>query len=90
MGTLLPWRRGVSFWRTSSPSFAIDTTATRTNPCCRNSLPVTLKEVEKLKEGETYKKAPFHVASNMLKGLEAGEETVYQALADRRAREEVG
>jgi mono/diheme cytochrome c family protein len=42
-------------------------------------IPVTLKEVETLEEGETYKKAPFHVAQNMLKGLE-GENTVYQSL----------
>ena len=42
-------------------------------------IPVRLKEVEELKEGETYKKAPFHVAQNMLKGLE-GESTVYQTL----------
>jgi hypothetical protein len=42
-------------------------------------VPVTLKEVEALAEGETYKKAPFHVAQNMLKGLQ-GEDTVYQAL----------
>ena len=39
----------------------------------------TLKEVEALAEGETYKKAPFHVAQNMLEGLE-GDNTVYQAL----------
>jgi hypothetical protein len=41
--------------------------------------PVKLKEIKALDEGETYKKAPFHVAQNMLKGLE-GEDTVYQAL----------
>ncbi|MEX2216923.1 MAG: DUF1588 domain-containing protein [Phycisphaeraceae bacterium] len=41
--------------------------------------PVQLAEPEKLKEGETYKKAPFHVAQNMLKGLE-GDGTVYQFL----------
>ncbi len=44
-------------------------------------VPVQLKEVEALAEGETYKKAPFHVAQNMLTGLE-GETTVYQALMD--------
>ena len=44
-------------------------------------VPVHLKEVKPLAEGETYKKAPFHVAQNMLKGLE-GDETVYQALMD--------
>ena len=38
-----------------------------------------LKAVEVLAEGETYKKAPFHVAQNMLKSLE-GEDTVYQSL----------
>lgn len=42
-------------------------------------IPVQLKEVEELAEGETYKKAPFHVAQNMLKSLE-GENTVYQTL----------
>lgn len=41
--------------------------------------PVTLKAVEALKEGETYKKAPAHVAINMLKNL-GGDETVYQSL----------
>ena len=41
--------------------------------------PVVLKEVKELEEGETYKKAPFHVAQNMLKGLE-GDGTVYQFL----------
>ncbi|MFT5123734.1 MAG: hypothetical protein ACI9TH_004000 [Kiritimatiellia bacterium] len=40
---------------------------------------VELKEVKALEEGETYKKAPIHVAQNMLKGLEA-DESVYQAL----------
>ena len=43
--------------------------------------PVVLKEVQKLEKGERYKKAPIHVASNMLKGLE-GEKTVYQFLYD--------
>lgn len=41
--------------------------------------PVALNEVKELEEGETYKKAPFHVAQNMLKGLE-GDGTVYQLL----------
>ncbi|QDU98956.1 DUF1588 domain-containing protein [Lignipirellula cremea] len=41
--------------------------------------PVKLKEVEALREGETYKKAPPQVAFNLLKSLE-GEEAVYQAL----------
>ena len=40
---------------------------------------VKLKEVKELEEGETYKKAPIHVARNMLKGLEA-ETTVFQFL----------
>lgn len=44
-------------------------------------VPVTLKEVEQLADGETYKKAPFHVARNMLEHL-GGEETVYQGLLD--------
>ena len=42
-------------------------------------VPVSLKEVKSLEEGETYKKAPTHVAFNMLKSLD-GEDTVYQAL----------
>ncbi len=42
-------------------------------------VPVELKAFKTLEEGETYKKAPFHVAQNMLKGLE-GETTVYQSL----------
>lgn len=42
-------------------------------------VPVALKEVEQLKKGESYKRAPFHVAQKMLKDLN-GEETVYQAL----------
>ena len=42
-------------------------------------VPVKLKEVKSLKEGETYKKAPFHVARNMLKNLN-GENAVFQAL----------
>ena len=36
-------------------------------------------QVKELEEGETYKKAPFRVAQNMLKGLE-GDGTVYQFL----------
>jgi len=44
-------------------------------------VPVQLKEVTPLANGETYKKAPFHVAQNMLSGLE-GESFVYQALMD--------
>ena len=44
-------------------------------------IPVKLKEVKELAEGETYKKAPIHVAQNMLKGLEA-DKTVYQLLMD--------
>ncbi len=43
--------------------------------------PVELKEAKPLAAGEVYKKAPFHVAQNMLKGLE-GENTVYQFLLD--------
>ena len=43
--------------------------------------PVKLKEVEALGEGETYKKAPYHVAWNLLKKLE-GEQTVIQLLLD--------
>lgn len=41
--------------------------------------PVELKPIEKPPEGETYKKAPIHVAQNMLKELGA-ETTVYQFL----------
>jgi hypothetical protein len=40
---------------------------------------VELKPIEKPPEGETYKKAPIHVATNMLKGLQ-GDTTVYQFL----------
>ncbi|MEX2216144.1 MAG: DUF1588 domain-containing protein [Phycisphaeraceae bacterium] len=43
--------------------------------------PVKLAEPEGLKEGETYKKAPFQVAHNMLKALE-GDTTVHQFLLD--------
>ncbi len=43
--------------------------------------PVKLKEVKALAEGEKYKKAPIHVAQNMLKGLD-GDRTVYQFLLD--------
>ena len=43
--------------------------------------PVELKEVKALAEGETYKKAPFHVARNMLKNLE-GDSAVYQFLLE--------
>ncbi|MFN3150293.1 DUF1588 domain-containing protein [Bremerella sp.] len=42
-------------------------------------IPVTLKEIEAVEEGEIYKKAPTHVAFNMLKSLD-GEDTVYQNL----------
>lgn len=42
-------------------------------------VPVKLKEVKTLGKGETYKKAPFHVARNMLKNLK-GEQVVFQAL----------
>jgi cytochrome c553 len=43
--------------------------------------PVELKPIEALAKGETYKKAPIHVAQNMLKDLEA-DSFVYQSLAD--------
>ena len=43
--------------------------------------PVTLKEVKKLEKGEKYKKAPIHVAQNMLKGLEA-DTMVFRLLMD--------
>ena len=42
---------------------------------------VTLKEVKSLEAGETYKKAPIHVALNMLKNLK-GDETVFQSLLE--------
>ncbi len=42
-------------------------------------IPVKLKAIKTLEKGEKYKKAPFHVAQNMLKGLE-GEKVVYQSL----------
>ena len=43
--------------------------------------PVALKEVKQLAEGETYKKAPWQVAWNLLRGLE-GDQTVTQFLMD--------
>ncbi|MES2981563.1 MAG: DUF1588 domain-containing protein [Verrucomicrobiota bacterium] len=42
---------------------------------------VELKPIEKLEKGQTYKKAPTHVAQGMLKGLEA-EGFVYLSLVD--------
>lgn len=42
-------------------------------------VPVELNKVESLEEGETYKKAPTHVALKMLASLD-GEDAVYQAL----------
>ena len=42
-------------------------------------VPVVLKEVKELAEGETYKKAPIHVAQNMLSKL-GGEDAMYQML----------
>ena len=44
-------------------------------------IPVELKAIEAPPKGETYKKAPFHVAQNLLKDLE-GDNTVYQLLLD--------
>lgn len=43
--------------------------------------PVVLNEVKKLDEGETYKKAPIHVAQNLLKDL-GGDRVLYQILND--------
>ena len=43
--------------------------------------PVELKPIEALAEGEKYKKAPTHVALNMMKSLE-GDNTIYQFLLD--------
>lgn len=43
--------------------------------------PVKLKPIKALKKGETYKKAPFHVALNILKSLQ-GNNIVYQSLLD--------
>ncbi len=42
-------------------------------------VPVVLNEVKALEEGETYKKAPIHVAQNTLKKL-GGEDALYQML----------
>ncbi len=42
-------------------------------------VPVALNEVKALEAGETYKKAPAHVALKLLENL-AGEDTVYQVL----------
>ncbi len=43
--------------------------------------PVALNAEKPLSKGETYKKAPFHVAQNMLKALD-GDRTVYDLLLD--------
>lgn len=43
--------------------------------------PVELKPIEALAKGETYKKAPIHVALNMIEKLE-GSNTVFQFLLD--------
>ena len=45
--------------------------------------PVELKAPEPLAEGEVYKKAPFHVALNMLKALEA-DTRIFRFLQDAR------
>ena len=50
--------------------------------------PVELKPVKELAEGETYKKAPIHVAQNMLKGLE-GDRHGLSVPAGSRAREQI-
>jgi len=42
-------------------------------------VPVALNEAKELEEGETYKKAPIHVALNTLKKL-GGEDALYQTL----------
>jgi hypothetical protein len=42
-------------------------------------VPVVLNEAKALEEGETYKKAPIHVAQNTLKNL-GGEDALYQIL----------
>ena len=42
-------------------------------------VPVVLNEAKALEEGETYKKAPIHVAQNTLKNL-GGEDALYQVL----------
>lgn len=42
-------------------------------------VPVVLKEIKELAEGETYKKAPIHVAQNTLAKL-GGEDAMYQML----------
>lgn len=44
-------------------------------------VPVVLKPLPKLKDGEKYKRAPMNVSTNMLKKLEA-DRLVYQTLAD--------
>jgi cytochrome c553 len=53
----------------------------KNEPLLPTFTPVELKPIEAPPAGETYKKAPFHVAQNMLKGLE-GDLTVYQFLLD--------
>jgi hypothetical protein len=42
-------------------------------------VPVALNQAKELEEGETYKKAPIHVAQNTLKNL-GGEDALYQVL----------
>ncbi len=49
-------------------------------------VPVVLNEIKELKEGETYKKAPVHVAQNTLAKL-GGEDATYQILLQPELRE---
>jgi hypothetical protein len=50
-------------------------------------VPVVLNEAKVLEEGETYKKAPIHVAQNTLKNL-GGEDALYQTLLNPDQRSE--
>ncbi|MFZ9937490.1 MAG: DUF1588 domain-containing protein [Luteolibacter sp.] len=46
-------------------------------------IPVEINDLKELKEGEKYKRAPIHVAQNMLKGLQA-DTLVNQLLSDAK------
>jgi hypothetical protein len=48
-------------------------------------VPVVLNEAKVLEEGETYKKAPIHVAQNTLKNL-GGEDALYQTLLNPESK----
>ncbi len=49
-------------------------------------VPVVLNQAKELEEGETYKKAPFHVAQGTLQKL-GGEDALYQALLNQKLKD---